>query len=48
MLNDLAEIQAQIAELRQMAVTAVGDEATSLNWMADELETRARELDAMA
>jgi hypothetical protein len=48
MLNDLAEIQAQIAELRQMAMTASPEDARSLYWMAEELEARARELDGMA
>jgi hypothetical protein len=44
----LAEIQAQLMEIRELAGTLPRDEAESYYWLADQLEACAREIDATA
>jgi hypothetical protein len=47
-LSELAEVQSQIADLRTLAKEAPFEEIEAIRWLADQLEVRAREIDAMA
>jgi hypothetical protein len=47
-IRHLAEIQAQLTEIRELAGTLPAVEAESYYWLADQLEARAREIDASA
>jgi hypothetical protein len=48
LLNDLAEIQGQVIELREIARAQPHAEAEELKRLADRIEACAREIDGMA